>query len=264
MLVCRQVCLSAQRALDPLVRQRREGFSLSDVVGEDCLHPTHGCTAATRAPPSVAASMRIEAPVCLERLFSDHMGSDLLVIAFHLLGSLCSELRAQVPCVRSRMHMPIAHASRCSDSVCNSVHGVDYIAQILSHAIDHAASQRTASRASVLPPAPLPSPLHSENEHVGGRSTRCYGFVRCTPPSFSFTPLPAFSQPLPASSCLFLPLPTFHNTSPRQPTPPHASHVCLHALSPCPSPPSNRCEPPTTATPLGRAPCTERCSPSAG
>ena len=37
-----QACLSMQRALDPNVRQKLPGFSLADVVGEDCLHPTHG------------------------------------------------------------------------------------------------------------------------------------------------------------------------------------------------------------------------------
>jgi hypothetical protein len=37
-----QVCLSMHRALEPKVRQKLPGFSLSDVVGEDCLHPTHG------------------------------------------------------------------------------------------------------------------------------------------------------------------------------------------------------------------------------
>ncbi|KAL3930727.1 MAG: hypothetical protein SGPRY_001414 [Prymnesium sp.] len=37
-----QVCLSAHAALEPLVREGRPGFSLADVVGEDCLHPTHG------------------------------------------------------------------------------------------------------------------------------------------------------------------------------------------------------------------------------
>ncbi|KOO32297.1 hypothetical protein Ctob_007707, partial [Chrysochromulina tobinii] len=37
-----QACLSMHRALEPKVRQKLPGFSLSDVVGEDCLHPTHG------------------------------------------------------------------------------------------------------------------------------------------------------------------------------------------------------------------------------
>ena len=37
-----QACLSMHKALEPNVRRRQEGFALSDVVGEDCLHPTHG------------------------------------------------------------------------------------------------------------------------------------------------------------------------------------------------------------------------------
>ena len=43
--VCRrygQACVSVHRALEPLVRSRAAGFSLGDVVGDDCLHPTHG------------------------------------------------------------------------------------------------------------------------------------------------------------------------------------------------------------------------------
>ena len=37
-----QACLSVHRALDPEVRAKKPGFALSDVVGDDCLHPTHG------------------------------------------------------------------------------------------------------------------------------------------------------------------------------------------------------------------------------
>ena len=34
-----QACLSVHRALEPEVRARKPGFALSDVVGDDCLHP---------------------------------------------------------------------------------------------------------------------------------------------------------------------------------------------------------------------------------
>ena len=37
-----QACLSVHRALEPNVRAKLPGFSLADVVGDDCLHPTHG------------------------------------------------------------------------------------------------------------------------------------------------------------------------------------------------------------------------------
>ena len=37
-----QACLSVHRALEPNVRAGVTGFGLSDVVGDDCLHPTHG------------------------------------------------------------------------------------------------------------------------------------------------------------------------------------------------------------------------------
>ena len=52
--VCKQygqTCLSVHRALEPNVRAGRPGFALSDVVGDDCLHPTHG----TRGAEYVAA-----------------------------------------------------------------------------------------------------------------------------------------------------------------------------------------------------------------
>ena len=37
-----QACLSVHRALEPEVRAGKAGFGLADVVGDDCLHPTHG------------------------------------------------------------------------------------------------------------------------------------------------------------------------------------------------------------------------------
>ena len=37
-----QMCLSVHRALEPEVRARKPGFALTDVVGDDCLHPTQG------------------------------------------------------------------------------------------------------------------------------------------------------------------------------------------------------------------------------
>ena len=99
-----QACLSVHKALDPEVRASKPGFALSDVVGDDCLHPTHG------------------------------------------------------------------------------THGAEYVADILSHAFDEAKkrySKKFAGAAAIpAPPLPLPVPLHDENEKIGGRASRCYGFVR--------------------------------------------------------------------------------------
>jgi len=100
-----QACLSVHKALDPNVRRGLPGFGLNDVVGEDCLHPTHG------------------------------------------------------------------------------VHGVEYVSAILRHAFDQARLRMKAARSSSPPAAAahttqLPPPLYPENDNVGARKARCYGFVR--------------------------------------------------------------------------------------
>ena len=86
------------------MRAQRTGFALSDVVGDDCLHPTHG------------------------------------------------------------------------------VRGAEYVADILTHAFDSAASNFSSRHGKRLLPSvaatPLPAPMHAENEKIGDRASRCYGFVR--------------------------------------------------------------------------------------